>query len=690
MAEKKLKSRKGANGKWGYVDENEKWVIEPKFIVADEFERGVARVQLDWLWGFLKDDGTWLFEPVLHDAEPFYDEIAKVRKGFFYGFINRNGEWFIEPKLLWVFKCENDPVIIVKNLEGKYAYISNKGKMITDFNCDNLGSYGEPIMSDDRILACKDEKYGFLDMEGNWIVPPVYAKAWDYSEERAFVSGENVSNYVYYMDMIDLSGEVIKKSVHPVSHFKNGMAIVEMPIGEGENKSYKSGVMDREGNWIVPPRYDKVEKFKDGYAIVWDNDREGVIDEKGNDIIPLEYKTISACEDYFKITDEKNKVGLANREGKIIISPKYSNCWVNSLIGLIEIENKGKYGLADLNGKVILKPTLGYISSYFVEGKYLKVETKDGKSGWMDIKGNLLGSQWFDGTKDFSEGLAAVKINDLWGFIDPDGKIVIEPQFDEVIDFKNGISIVNVSNHWGLIDKKGDWLVDPKFDEIKKFSNGIAPAKIFNPKARSSKWGFIDEKANFVINPEFDELKKFVDGFANAKSNGKWGVIDKNGNWIISPLYDEIGEFSEAGMAQVKIKNKIGLISQDGKEIVPVQITKIGSYHYSSIGLWVKINNKWGFLDTNEGKWIIEPKYEDLIEESSGNFFSVKIDGKWGRIDFQSNWLIAPLFDSYDNFNENMFLHGLKRGKIDGKEVYYDVIANKLVAGPSIKKDEDE
>lgn len=706
MEEKQLKRRRGDNGKWGYADENDNWIIEPKFVEADEFYRGIARVQYDWLWGFLKKDGSWLFEPVLHEADPFSEEIARVRKGFFYGFINRKGEWVIEPILRKADQFDRRKTISeISNLKKENALISNKGKLIIDFNPGGAVSIPQS-MFDNRIPYQIGDKYGYLDQEGNWVIPPVYESITPFIQGRAFIStSKNSRNY----DMIDLEGNVIMKSVDPVSDFKNGKAIVKVPIEIGERdiyQRYKAGVIDREGNWIIPPLYDDIGEFNKGFSIIIENGKKGVIDKNGNVIIPSLYKDIRQYSHHFNIKDDKKKVGLADINGKIIIQPKYEDCWIRE-DGFIILKNKGKYGLADLNGKTILKPTLDSMPG----------ESEDSKSLSKD---SLLASQLFEKVRDFSDGMAAIKKNDLWGFIDLQNNLSIEPQFDEVFDFKNGFSVVNVSNHWGLIDKKGEWLVEPKFDEIKEFSEGVAPAKIFNPKERASKWGFIDEKAQFVIKPEFDGLENFIDGFAKAKSKGKWGLVDKKGNWIVPPKYQEIDilnyknvyalveedgllgfidrsgkvtvepkyecieNFSDIGVARVKIKNKTGFVNYEGKENVPVQLTNIGVWYYSS-AVWGKINNKWGFVDTANGRWIIEPIFEDKIETSGNPLFDVKINGKWGKIDTQGNWLINPLFDSYKTLSERVFddyYRGFMHCKMNHKEGYYDVIANKWILPP--------
>ena len=66
----------------------------------------------------------------------------------------------------------------------------------------------------------------------------------------------------------------------------------------------------------------------------------------------------------------------------------------------------------------------------------------------------------YDGAKDFSEGLAAVKLNGKWGYIDDTGKEVIPLKYDNAWRFSNGLAEVKLNGKWGCIDKT-DFIVVP-------------------------------------------------------------------------------------------------------------------------------------------------------------------------------------------------------------------------------------
>lgn len=49
-----------ANGRWGFVNERQEWVIAPKFDDAQSFQNGKAAVKQGHKWGFINRRGEWL------------------------------------------------------------------------------------------------------------------------------------------------------------------------------------------------------------------------------------------------------------------------------------------------------------------------------------------------------------------------------------------------------------------------------------------------------------------------------------------------------------------------------------------------------------------------------------------------------------------------------------------------------
>lgn len=176
--------------------------------------------------------------------------------------------------------------------------------------------------------------------------------------------------------------------------------------------------------------------------------------------------------------------------------------------------------------------------------------------------------------------------------------------------------------------------------------------------------------AFYFINKKSSTLVPYL------KANGKYVYVDSaNMKIILDKEYDEANLFSN-GLARVKISNKWGFVTIEGKEIIPIEYDD--THDFSEGIAAVKKNNKWGFVSTT-GKLIIPIKYEDVDLFSEG-LARVKIDDKWGFINKEDKEIINSKYFYINNFSEGyaLFTYTIrsefKYGFVDksGKEVYLD------------------
>lgn len=107
------------------------------------------------------------------------------------------------------------------------------------------------------------------------------------------------------------------------------------------------------------------------------------------------------------------------------------------------------------------------------------------------------------------------------------GQLVIAPQFEWADNFSEGLAAARMEGEAGYIDKTGHFAISPRFNAALHFVDGLAAVCI---KAYGEeKWGYIDQTGHFVINPQFDDAEDFVDGLARVRmgdyKTGKYGYI---------------------------------------------------------------------------------------------------------------------------------------------------------------------
>ena len=110
-----------------------------------------------------------------------------------------------------------------------------------------------------------------------------------------------------------------------------------------------------------------------------------------------------------------------------------------------------------------------------------------------------------------------------------DGVVVIPAKYDDAKDFSEGLARVKLNGKWGYIDKAGNEVIPFQYFCAKDFSEGLAavePNFVMNWE-----WGYIDKTGKTVIPFNYGCAYDFRNGKARVLLNGKWGTIDKQGNF---------------------------------------------------------------------------------------------------------------------------------------------------------------
>lgn len=154
--------------------------------------------------------------------------------------------------------------------------------------CNQIAWYGGPYC-------------GYIDLQGNVVIPLQYYSALAFSEGLAAVReyvapsvpieelsyGANLGGLWKY---INKEGETVFGGYTDASNFQNGYAYVA-------NDEGKYGYIDLQGEVVVPMMYDAAFGTGDGLFTVGQNTgdqiRYGMVDAENNVVVPLEYDDIS-------------------------------------------------------------------------------------------------------------------------------------------------------------------------------------------------------------------------------------------------------------------------------------------------------------------------------------------------------------------------------------------------------------
>ena len=395
------------------------------------------------------------------------------------------------------------------------------------------------------------------------------------------------------------------------------------------------GVIDTQGNFVVPLGYDRIVPWSNGALMVKKGDNCGVLGADGKVIVPVEYLNIliPSHGNTYLVENHEAYWGAYSAAGKMLLPAVYDEITATDKgYTCFAVRQGAVWKFIHGDGSAVSKEEFDYIGEFSEEG--LAVVRKNGKWGYATHQGQIAVSPQFEEAKDFCSGLAAVKQQGKWGFVDKNGLFKITPQFAEVYSgFSEGLAAVQSNEGKGYIDKHGNLLIPRDSRYIGPFKNGMAEIREVKKKLNvwsslaygasialgsiglppknvlqsNEKRGFINRQGKEVVSTSYDEVLPFMDDMALVRKDRKWGAVSKDGKNIIQPKYLAMRPFGD-GVAAVRTANGWQLIDKEEKviKILPASIMDAGVL--SEGILPVCVDEKWGYMNM-DGEFVVTPRF---------------------------------------------------------------------------------
>ncbi|MBA2734085.1 MAG: WG repeat-containing protein [Acidobacteria bacterium] len=350
------------DGKWGYINNQGKIVIEPQFDMARDFHDGLALVTkygatyADDRYGYIDETGKLVIEQrIPSTSRDFTDEFTS-RYRFSEGLAVIPSEYKLENNFNRVEKTacldKTGKTLFELDTNHRVRSVFSDGLLLVEVR--EPGSDFEPLENVSRANV----KYGYVDRTGKFVIEPKYSLAKPFSEGLAAVTigGQQNGSYKINDGYIDKTGKVvIEPQFDNALRFSEGLAAVM-------DSSDKWKYIDQTGKVVVTPEDLSISgggEFHDGIAVVRSNTGYSLIDKSGKSPFPSAFKPTDKSlfsGGLMLVSDLGGKFQIIDKEGEIVATPDFSSAGKDITVG----EFRG--GVARVLSKDNRDLSVGYVN----------------------------------------------------------------------------------------------------------------------------------------------------------------------------------------------------------------------------------------------------------------------------------------------------------------------------------------
>lgn len=318
-----------SNGKWGIIDNACRQPFPPDFEEITDFQNGIAKYKKGGQFGLVNKYGQILTEKMYHKInfeESYYDSegFIIVTLNDKMGYIDLQGKERISPVYDKVMKFENGFAFVVLN--NKFGLINKQGQLVVPTKYEQFDNFSEGYFS-----FSQNNKWGVLDTRGNEIVKPKYDNI------SKFYNGTSIVKEGQFYGIIYASGKELRapkfKEINTVAY---GLFVAKIDSTYGLLNAKGDIILDFEydlinasldnvgnlavkkyGKWSVYNpfmgkvlfdfKFEEQLYFIQGLTKFKIKNLWGVMDINGNEILPAKYNSI---EDIYGVSIKANDNGM--------------------------------------------------------------------------------------------------------------------------------------------------------------------------------------------------------------------------------------------------------------------------------------------------------------------------------------------------------------------------------------------
>ena len=353
-----------------------------------EFSEDVFLVKKAGVYQYFDKTGKNISEMPCDKANIFCDGLALIINEDKYSFINKVGEIQLSTKFDTIQSFDKGFAVFEK--DGKYGLINKSGNEVLS------AKYQEIVIEDNCFVVQKNDLYGVCDYNFKTIINHKYDSI--SKIESAFLVSLSDEDYNTKYGLCDFNGNEITTVEYSDITFQNNFYIVE--------KGNKNGLIDHIGKIIIPIKYEEVIVEKDVIKTT-KKDKIEIFNLTGSPLSSMKFDQINEFHEGLAVVKINNKFGYLNSAGIIIIPATYdfANDFSN---GIADVKIENKWGFINTSGVLVIPRIYDYVN-HDIDNDYIIIKSKD-KYGIINKNNEIITPIIFDNISEiFGNTLIAGK-----------------------------------------------------------------------------------------------------------------------------------------------------------------------------------------------------------------------------------------------------------------------------------------
>ncbi len=415
--------------RWGFQDGRGTWTIAPEWAAVGGFSGGLAPVWREGKWGVIDTMGKIIISFDYEVIKNFVKNLAPAKKDGKWGLLDGQANWILPPRYAEISSIGSEGYWSIRDERGQCALADAKGELQTKFIYLELANVVEGMIAakiaDKKV---ENQKFGFINTQGQTVIPHLYASVQDFSEGLVWVKLSQNGKW----SLLNQKGQTLIQTRYVEAlPFREGLAVVEgrqlinakgtrvasLPatalgtLSEGTLAVLgKDGYyhVRRDGSPLYAGRFDSVTAFVGGLAWAKLGQQWGLrrlnLGTEGEVVLPfstpakLRYQsqfpknrlqTTRYGERFKDLGWEQLRKGhwrLISADGAYFSPSRFADIQYVS-DDLLRLTASPLIGIADLNGRWVAPPV--YTSRAYLPGGILRLENTEG-TAYVHISGRKI------------------------------------------------------------------------------------------------------------------------------------------------------------------------------------------------------------------------------------------------------------------------------------------------------------